>query len=245
MAKKEKKKPKGMGVGKGWMDTYSDMITLCLCFFVAMYDPSSKSAETLSAMASAFNAVGMGASIGGNTLSTGKMASFGNNVMSLPANTVGRVLGDSVQLATSLFSPEIKSSMVRVTYDERGLIISLAGDAFFNPASARINIDETRDILLRLASLLDSSELSGYSFRVEGHTDDTAIDPSGPWESNWELSTARSIAVLHYLTDLGVDENRFQVAGFADTKPLASNNTAEGRAYNRRVDIVVITDGHL
>jgi chemotaxis protein MotB len=71
------------------------------------------------------------------------------------------------------------------------------------------------------------------------------VDPEGPWESNWELSTARSISVLRYLADFGIDERRFQVAGFAATMPLASDDTPEGRAYNRRVDIIVLDDGHL
>jgi chemotaxis protein MotB len=51
--------------------------------------------------------------------------------------------------------------------------------------------------------------------------------------------------VLHYLSDIGIEENRFQVAGFADTMPIASNNTPEERAYNRRVDVVILDEGHL
>jgi chemotaxis protein MotB len=64
-------------------------------------------------------------------------------------------------------------------------------------------------------------------------------------KSNWHLSNARSISVLSYLTGVGVDERRFQIAGFADTVLVSSNNTAEGRALNRRVDIVILSDGHL
>jgi chemotaxis protein MotB len=157
----------------------------------------------------------------------------------------GRSLGTALRKAVSVFNPEIRSNKVKVTHDERGLVISLASDAFFNPASARINIDQTRDILLRLANLLASEELAGRKLRIEGHTDDEVTDPTGPWEDNWDLSTSRSISVLRYLADIGIDERRFQVAGFADTMPLASNDTAEGRAYNRRVDIIVLDDGHL
>ncbi len=68
---------------------------------------------------------------------------------------------------------------------------------------------------------------------------------TGRFPTNWELSTARSTNVLHYLVDFGADEGRFQVSGFADTVPLASNDTEEGRAYNRRVDIVILNEGHL
>jgi chemotaxis protein MotB len=173
------------------------------------------------------------------------MSDLGNTINSLPSMERGRALGTALKKAVSLFNPEVKSNKVKVTHDERGLVISLASDAFFNPASARINIEQTRDILLRLGTLLTSDDVAGKKFRIEGHTDDTPIDPAGPWESNWELSTARSISVLHYLTDIGVDERRFQVAGFAHTAPVASDDTAEGRAYNRRVDVIILDDGHL
>jgi chemotaxis protein MotB len=221
------------------------MVTLMLCFFVALFNPDDVDPAQRAAMISSFNNLGMGASLGGNSLSVGRSADLGNTVSSLPAMEKGRALGTALKKAVSLFNPEVRSNKVRVTHDERGLVISLASDAFFNPASARINIEQTRDILLRLGTLLNSEEVRGRNFRIEGHTDAVAVDPEGPWESNWELSSARSISVLHYLTDIGVEERRFQVAGFADTMPVSSNETAEGRAYNRRVDIIILDDGHL
>ncbi|HOV62425.1 MAG TPA: OmpA family protein, partial [Spirochaetia bacterium] len=139
--------------------------------------------------------------------------------------------------------PEIKSNMVRIKEDERGLIISLAADAFFAPASAEIDIENARETLQKASALLSS--LPERKFRIEGHTDSLPTDPTGPWPTNWELSTARATNVLHYLVDFGVDERQFQVAGFADTVPIASNDTPEGRAYNRRVDIVILSEGHL
>ncbi len=66
-----------------------------------------------------------------------------------------------------------------------------------------------------------------------------------PEIKNWELSSQRAINVLHYLSDFGVNEQQFQVSGMADTVPLVSNDTPEGRAYNRRVDLVILTEGHL
>lgn len=243
MAKKKKKEEEK--AGGDWIVTYSDMVTLLLCFFVALFEPNEVDPTQLAAMASAFLNSGMGANSGGNTLSEGKSADLGNTVMSLPSMDRGRALGTAMAKAVSTFSPEVKANKVRVTHDERGLIISLASDAFFAPASSRINIEETRDILIRLAGLLNSESVSGKKFRIEGHTDDEATDPAGPWKSNWELSTARSTEVLHYLSNLGVQENRFQVAGFADTMPIAKNDTPEGKAYNRRVDIVVLDEGHL
>jgi len=182
---------------------------------------------------------------GGLTLSAGRNAELGNTIMSLPSMERGRVMGTAMRRAVSVFSPEIRSNKVRITHDERGLVITLAGDAFFNPASARINIETTRDILLRLGTYLSSEELRGRKFRIEGHTDAVDIDPAGPWEDNWQLSVERSRSILRYLAAVGIDERRFQIAGFADTVPVATNNNEEGRALNRRVDVIIIDEGHL
>ncbi len=243
MARKKKEQNLG-GIGE-WVITYGDMVTLCLCFFIALFDTSEASVSQASEMISAMNNIGMGGSTGGNTLSVGKLAELGNTINSLPSMEKGKMLATAKKKAVSLFNPEVRSNKVRISSDERGLVISLASDAFFRPASSQLNIDETRDLLVRLAELLKSSELEGRKFRIEGHTDDTAVDPVGPWFSNWELSTARSLNVLHYLSDFGVPEQRFQIAGFAATVPLASNDTEEGRAYNRRVDIIILDEGHL
>jgi chemotaxis protein MotB len=241
VAKKKREAEEAKGE---WIVTYSDMVTLMLCFFVALFNPDESDPSQLQQMISAFNAIGMGASTGGNTIAPGKSADLGNTIMSLPSMDRGRNLGTSLRRATSLFEPEVKSNKVRITHDERGIVISLASDLFFAPASAEINYEETRDILLRLGSLLNSQELNNRRFRIEGHTDGSDTDPF-IWPSNWELSAARSIAVLHYLADIGVDENRFQVAGFAATMPISRDDSPEGRMNNRRVDIIILDEGHL
>jgi chemotaxis protein MotB len=243
MAKKKKKEADAPP--STWLTTYADMITLCLCFFVIMFNPDQVTQAQLDSLMEAVRAGGLGSAPGGMTLSAGRSAELGNTIMALPSMERGRVLGTALRRAVSVFSPEIRSNMVRVTHDERGLVITLAGDAFFNPASARINIEATRDLLLRLATYLSSEELHGRRFRIEGHTDAVDVDPNGPWEDNWQLSSERTRSVLRYLAGLGVDEKRFQITGFADTMPIASNETEEGRAMNRRVDIIIIDDGHL
>jgi chemotaxis protein MotB len=240
-----KKKKDAGGSGGEWIVTYSDMVTLMLCFFVALFNPDESDPSQLQGMISAFNNIGMGASTGGETLSSGKSADLGNTIMSLPAMEWGRTMGTAIRRALALFNTEVRSNKVQITQNERGIIITLASDAFFGPASAVINIEETRDILLRLAGLLRSDELLGRKFRIEGHTDSLDTDPEGPWPTNWELSTARSLAILHFLADVGVDENRFQVAGFSSTRPISRDDTPEGRANNRRVDIVILDEGHL
>jgi len=245
MAKEKKAKAEAGESAQPWIISYADMITLMLAFFIVLYNPSDSSNDQLAAMVAYFSNMGLGASYGGTTLSLGKLANLGNNIMSLPSMERGKALGTALREAVSLFNPEIKSNEVRITEDERGLVISLASDAFFKPASAKVNIEETRGMLMHLASLLDSDEVGGRKIRIEGHTDSEGVDPSGPWQDNWILSANRAWAVLRYLVDFGVDENRFQIAGFGDTMPIASNTSPEGQAENRRVDIVILDEGHL
>jgi chemotaxis protein MotB len=226
------------------LNTYADMVTLMLCFFVIFFNPDEVTQQQLDAISTSMQTGGLGALAGGMTLAAGRSAELGAAIMSLPSMERGRSLGTALRKATSVFSPEVRSNRLRITIDERGVVITLASDAFFAPASARINIEATRDILLRLGSYLDSNDLAGRKFRIEGHTDSFDVDPT-VWPSNWDLSAARSISILNYLTGLGIDEKRFQIAAFADTVPIATNDTPEGRAYNRRVDIIILDDAHL
>lgn len=224
----------------GWLNTYADMITLCLCFFVMLYEPSEADVVQVQAMQAAIT---NDASGGGKSLASGTLSDLGNNINELPSMEKGKSLGTAVKRAVSAFAPEIKSNKITVTSDERGLVISLAADSFFESGSADIKIEQTRDALLHVAQFLSQSDLAKRRFRIEGHTDSGDTDQK-KWPSNWELSSMRAVNVLHFLTDFGADEKRFSVAGFADTRPFYSNDTAEGRAYNRRIDIIILDEGH-
>ncbi len=238
MAKKERKGPSAPS--KEWMATYGDMITLMLCFFVMLYNPSEADPAQMAQLVASLQTSTEG---GGMSLAAGRMADLGNTINSLPSMEKGKSLGLAVKRAVSLFAPQIKTNKISITSDERGLVITLAADSFFQTGSADLNIDETRDSLLSIGQFLTSPELAGRRFRVEGHTDSGDTNPE-QWDSNWELSAARAVNILHYLTDFGADEGRFSVAGYADTRPFFSNETEEGRAYNRRVDIIILDEGH-
>ncbi len=234
------KKREAKAATSGWLNTYADMITLCMCFFVMLYDPSEADVVQLAQMTASIQGDPTG---GGQSLAAGRLSDLGNTINSMPSMEKGRSLGLAVKRAVSLFAPEIKTNKISITSDERGLVITLAADSFFRTGSAELNIEETRDTLLGIGQFLSSEELEDRRFRIEGHTDAGATDPA-QWPSNWELSSMRAVNVLHYLTDFGADESRFAVAGYADTRPFASNDTAEGRAYNRRVDIIILDEGH-
>ncbi|OJF77632.1 MAG: flagellar motor protein MotB [Treponema sp. CETP13] len=238
MAKKQKKTL--AGPSKAWLETYGDMITLMLCFFVMLFNPTEVDKVQVAAISVALNG---DPNVGGISLADGTMSDLGNNINSLPSMEKGSNLGPAFKKAISLFSPDLKSNKVSITSDQRGLVITLASDSFFRTGSAELDIEETRETLLRLSQFLSSSDLGNRQFRIEGHTDSTPVDPD-MWPSNWELSSMRAINVLHYLSDFGADEARFSIVGYSNTMPKYSNDTAEGRAYNRRVDIIILDEGH-
>lgn len=235
-----RKKGGAAAAGSGWLTTYADMVTLMLCFFVMLFEPTEIDTTTLQTLSASISGDPTG---GAQSVSAGKLADLGNIVNTLPSMEKGKMLATALKKAVSLFAPEIKTNKIAVTSDERGLVISLASDVFFYPGTAELNIAESRDVLLNLAQFLSAEDLAERRFRIEGHTDSGTTDPS-VWKSNWELSTARAVNVLHNLTDFGAQESRFSVAGYADTRPIFSNDTAEGRAYNRRVDVIILDEGH-
>ena len=239
MGKKQKKEPEKPSTA--WQGTYGDMITLMLCFFVALYDPTETDAVQMAALSASIQNNNTG---GGISISQGRLADMGNVVSSLPSLEKGSHLGPTMKKAISIFQPDIKSTKVTVTSDERGIVISLVSDAFFEQGSADLNIDETRETLIRLSQFFNEEKVQDKRYRIEGHTDNTPVPIDSKFESNWELSAARAANVLHYLADFGVDENKFSIAGYADTRPQFNNDTEEGRAYNRRVDIIILDEGH-
>ena len=236
---KEPEKP-----SNAWQGTYGDMITLMLCFFVMLYDPTEVDVTAMATITQSLQMSETETTSGGMSLSAGQLSDLGNNINSLPSLEKGKSLGMAKKKAVSLFAPDVKSNKITITSDERGLIITLLSDNFFEEVSAELNINDTRETLLRLADFFKSDELKGRRFRIEGHTDNTPVTNDSVFPSNWELSATRAVNVLHYLADYGVRENDFSVAGYADTRPKFSNDTAEGRAYNRRVDIIILDEGH-
>ena len=227
-----------------WLGTYGDMITLMLCFFVMLYNPSEVDVTQMATITQSLQMQETETTSGGLSLSAGQLSDLGNNINSLPSLEKGKSLGMAKKKAVSLFAPDVKSNKITITSDERGLIITLLSDNFFEEGSAELNINDTRETLLRLADFFRSDELKGRRFRIEGHTDSTPVAENSIFPSNWELSTTRAVNVLNYLADYGVRENDFSVAGYSDTRPKFSNDTAEGRAYNRRVDIIILDEGH-
>ncbi len=241
MGKKAKQPEKP---SSAWQGTYGDMITLMLCFFVMLYNPSEVDVTQLATITQSLQMSETETVSGGMSLSAGRLSDLGNNINSLPSLEKGKSLGLAKKKAVSLFAPDIKSNRITITSDERGLIITLLSDSFFDEGSADLNIDDNRETLLRLTDFFKSDDMKNRRFRIEGHTDNIPVSASSPFPSNWELSATRAVNVLHYLADYGVDEDSFSVAGYADTRLKFTDDTPESSAYNRRVDIIILDEGH-
>lgn len=131
---------------------------------------------------------------------------------------------------------DIDSGRIRISMQQRGLVVSLAEAAFF-PSGHDEMAASAADTIERIATSLRG--LPNH-LRMEGHTDSRPIH-GGRFRSNWELSAARAIAVRDLFESRGnIPPARMSVAGYGETAPVAANDTDEGRARNRRVDVVVL-----
>lgn len=226
-----------------WLLTYADMITLLMLFFIILYSMSSVSQKQFEALSQALSNVFNGGELtifdtrqsGGAGVLEGVTA--GQPVQSKAS---GRNTGTGGQSslrnqAVSSLQNLIKSGRVKVIPTERGFAISLVSDYQFASGSADLNPDampvlqEVSDFLMKIPN----------SIVVEGHSDNLPVDPS-KWSSNWQLSAARAVAVVQTLQDYGIAPDRMSGAAYGDTRPVQSNDTPEGRAFNRRVDIVIV-----
>jgi chemotaxis protein MotB len=147
-------------------------------------------------------------------------------------------LNKAKRLLEERLKQEIKDKQVRLEMLEKGLVITFVADVLFDSGKATIR-PEYYPILDKVAKVLEETLPYNY-VGIEGHTDNEPIKYSG-WKSNWELSTARALSVLHYLVDeKKLSAERFSAIGYGEYRPIASNDTKEGRQLNRRVEIVIM-----
>jgi len=132
---------------------------------------------------------------------------------------------------------EINNKQVKVEMQDKGLVITFVSEVLFDSGKAKLRKDSYSK-LDKVADVLNTT-VSDLNVGIEGHTDNQPIKRSG-WRSNWELSTSRALSVLHYLSGKSVSEPRLAAIGYGEYKPVASNDTREGRQKNRRVEIVIL-----
>lgn len=200
-----------------WVTTYMDLLTLLLVLFVVLlanadFSGSPTERQNLSQTSALMTVFG----IDPETASDKELTSLGN-MLSGEFNEAG--FGDLVDITTSPGTLNIRLN------DQ---ILFRSGEAYFADEKAAELMKPVVAVLQR----------SGHSISVEGHTDSVPIRTER-FPSNWELSAARASVVVRYLIDQGVAAERLRAVGFADSQPLASNDSEEGRRQNRRVTLVL------
>lgn len=135
---------------------------------------------------------------------------------------------------------EIDDKEVKVEMLEKGLVITFVGEVLFDSGKADLRKDSLSK-LDKVGRVLNST-VKNLDVGIEGHTDNVPIKHSG-WKSNWELSSARALSVLHHMvSSQGIDPKRLAAIGYGEYKPVVSNKTKEGRQKNRRVEIVILPE---
>ena len=129
---------------------------------------------------------------------------------------------------------------VRVRQEGRNVIVRFPNHIAFTSGAANIN-DAFAAILNRITPVL--AQVQNAQFAIAGHTDNVPLGDTSIYPSNWELSAARATSVVHWLTEnQSLDPGLFTVQGFGDSRPLADNANSDGRAENRRVELIVLID---
>jgi chemotaxis protein MotB len=224
-----------------WLVSYADFITLLFAFFVLMFASAQVDKEKVSRLATAIQSafLDLGVLPAPSSKTPRNMAAVvpGSSppvAGAFDANSPGNLAELHKELADVL-AGEIKRGDVALIATREGLVISLREIGFFGSGSAAIKL-KSEPSVARIAKVL---ETHSCNVRIEGHTDDVPIH-TGRFASNWELSTTRATEVAKlFITRYGFPPGRLSAAGFAEFHPVASNETPEGRALNRRVDIVV------
>jgi chemotaxis protein MotB len=224
---------------EAWVIPYADMLTLLMGLFLVMWSIGSMDLVKLKQVSDGFaSAVGVVPGPGGGATSPvlegGNADTKATDPASQDAQQSARALLSPVQAELGRRLGAMPGVSAEVRLEDRGVVIVLADDVLFASGTAALSGD-ARAVLAEIAGALgDASQ----QIVVEGHTDDQPTGTAFP--SNWELSSARATTVVRELVArYGIEAHRISASGRADTVPRADNGTAEGRASNRRVEIIV------
>jgi chemotaxis protein MotB len=236
-----------------WLVSYADFITLLFAFFVVMFASSqgdkSKAKEVSEGVKEALqneNLSAMVAMVMGKPPKVEKIEKA-KEVAPVPEpipieeqrrQAQLQELMPSLQVLSSQLSKETQDGEIQIHMTDRGLVISFAQTALFPSGDDAISpkafesIGKVAEAIIKLPNRV----------RLEGHTDARPIK-TPRFHSNWDLSALRAVALLQILTErFDVPTSQLSVAGYADSAPVASNATDEGRGRNRRVDIIVLNE---
>lgn len=263
--KRQDDPPKG---SPAWMNTFSDLMNLLLCFFVLLFSMSSVDEDKYDKMLASLNSSFSIFSGGGSAIGEGQLISSGVSQLNELSNYVSE-MGyeaeaevDSDETDPMKYLEEQRKELSEEMYDEitelaekynidqkvdvkidghnQYIKLSIGGSVLFDSGVADIK-HEALPILNKIGDILN--EYSDCLIKIEGHTDNVPITSNIKFADNMDLSAARAISVWNYLTEKkGLDPSTLEASGRSEFDPIASNDTPEGRAKNRRVEIKIYNE---
>ncbi|MDR1589095.1 MAG: OmpA family protein [Oscillospiraceae bacterium] len=250
------------GGGANWMDTYGDLVTLLLCFFVLLFSFSSVDAKKWEALVGAFS----------GTTAIAIPSLSPEQVIEKPIELIARTSGDLIMKDEEESNPQGDGETegnydymnedaylnllkleenINDFFDQNGLAfdvipdrdtftitVRIGSNVFFNSGEAEL-LPDALPVLDKLTELLAANDSRYVLLTIEGHTDNVPINTSR-YPTNWELSALRAVNTLRYVLDKDVIQpGKLSAMGYGEHHPVETNETTEGRASNRRVDFVI------
>ena len=213
-----------------WVDTYADAITLLMAFFVVLYAMSEIDKDRFEEVSA-----GIVGALSGET------AKDGRGKEGAYADTKAREVAETLK---ETLKADIGDGTARVKVNPKGITLEFNNSTLYRIGSAQLR-EGVKPKLKKVADYLAKLDRKSFRIDVEGHTDDVPIrTPRFP--SNWELSSARSTAVVRFFIGAGMPGNKLRALGFADTRPKQPNRQPDGRAIplnqamNRRVVVKIL-----
>ncbi len=211
-----------------WLVSYADFITLLFAFFVVMYSTSSINEGKYRAVSESAQAAFNPSSQTAKKIEVGPKLSSGSKPQ-------GKV--EYIAAIKGVMKDFEKSKKLVIFQNSRGIVIRVTDTALFDSGKAEIKSDAV-EAIDNLAGVLTKIR---KDIQIEGHTDDIPIN-SPLYPSNWELSSSRATSIVRRFVNMGMEPSRLTAIGYSEFRPIAANDTPEGRSKNRRVDIVVLND---
>ena len=270
MAKKQQQ-PEGGGGSPAWMATFSDLMNLLLCFFVLLFSMSSVDAEKFEEVAASLQASFSIFDGGATSLTEGELISSGIsqlNELNDYYNNMGMNQDESTEFNSEALdefkeymdqimieqSEELQEALegqlestglmsdgdIEIEINAQYITMTLNGALLFDPGSGEIK-SEASEFMDKLGEVLKAYD--SYQIQIVGHTDTVPMAASNKFSDNMELSQGRAYSVFKYLIDnKKMDAGSMECIGRGEYEPIASNDTAEGRAQNRRVEIRIYNE---
>jgi chemotaxis protein MotB len=244
MSRRRIKNQESSGGGSpGWMTTFSDLMSLLLTFFILLYSMSTVDAQKFRNITYSLQQALTG--MGGTSILEGEISNemipidesreIGNEI-------AGELISNEILIMYEKVSNYLQENNleanVAVKMNTQGVFVNINEAILFDLGSAKLK-DSGIELLKRLEGLVNDFD---NDIVIEGHTDNIPIN-GNIYPTNWELSTARAVSVVRYLSEVErIDPSRLSARGYGEYSPIAPNDTQENRALNRRVNMFIVFD---